>query len=225
MPTRYMWGDSVTVTRLSLGRYQLNFATQNMNSGNVQVTALTAGTEHCKVESWGAFKATVRCYMPDGTTLKDTQFTLRYTLGNQTANCGSPGIYGPGIHDTTYGSGGYVLWNGTIPAANMYSIFEADVSCSTGCGITSTPVTVSTLAPGQYFIRYPDFTLSNSVLTWQLPLVTAQGPTSVYCKLSAYWKLTLLGTELKVDCWSGNGASKTNANFSNLLFTQTFGSC
>lgn len=229
LSTQYMWGDSITVTRLAQGRYDLNFATQNMNAGNVEVTAYGTGTQHCKVESWGSFKATVRCYTETG-ALSDTQFTLRYTLGTLTPDCGSPGIFGPGIFDTivpggtdTGGSGGYVLWNGSIPSANNYSILEGIVTgtiCTTGCGITSTPVTITYISTGKYLVKYPDIIAAHTQLDWQLPIVTGYGADAKYCKFLDYWKTTSTGTEATVNCWTGTGGALTDANFSTILYSR-----
>jgi hypothetical protein len=73
------FGFSATgqIRRLSTGRYEVDF-NQSADRGTLHVTAVGAGNERCKVESFGTGqKALVRCTTPGGSPV-DAMYTFHH---------------------------------------------------------------------------------------------------------------------------------------------------
>ncbi len=75
-------GGAVTATRSGTGVYAITFAGLGGNGvagGNVQVTSYGAGSEHCKVASWGSssanFAVNIRCFNAAGAAV-DSRYSV-----------------------------------------------------------------------------------------------------------------------------------------------------
>lgn len=74
----HSYGATNTVTRIGTGIWRVDFGSGFTRLGGiVHVTAVGWGVEFCKVRSWGADQAEVRCYTSYGTPV-DTDWSLRY---------------------------------------------------------------------------------------------------------------------------------------------------
>jgi len=74
-------GGDVTVERSGVGLYTVTFGgfgPIGLDGGNVIATAQGAGSEHCKIDEWGADAAYVRCLDTNGAAA-DARFTVLYT--------------------------------------------------------------------------------------------------------------------------------------------------
>ncbi len=74
-------GPPPTSSRSSAGNYIITFPglTGGASGGHVQVTAYGGGNAQCKVESWGAPSAAVRCFNVTGVAV-DSMFTIMFLL-------------------------------------------------------------------------------------------------------------------------------------------------
>jgi hypothetical protein len=64
----------ITITRLDVGKYTLSVPSQDLSSGDVQVTAYGGSGEFCRVAKWNAADGiVVQCFSKDGSP-SDTKF-------------------------------------------------------------------------------------------------------------------------------------------------------
>ncbi len=67
-----------TITRSEVGVYKIQFPSQSLERGNVQVTAYGTGSEFCKVAHWTVSDGVVvRCFDNSGAPV-DTRFDVSF---------------------------------------------------------------------------------------------------------------------------------------------------
>jgi hypothetical protein len=229
LDTTYMWGDSFSVTHESTGVYKLNLAAQNMDAGNVQVTAAwTSDATYCKVDRWLTINtfnyARVRCFDGGGAPA-DSRFSFRY---HKNVN----------IHDAPLVEGGFV-WQDTGYGFN---------GCSTGCcipGCRTPPDPRNFVIPGQscqdvnatvckaltnctvgaYTVHYPR--LGDSLSPRRgIPAVTAYGANSDYCKITSWTIPSSSSSDVLVGvaCYDASG-NLTETRFSTFFWSGATTQC
>jgi hypothetical protein len=79
LPYQYNnYGAINTICRIGFGDYKVNFPNQNLNYGDVQVTAYGSGQEYCKVKYWNPSDGVrVQCYNAAGAPA-DTFYTVTF---------------------------------------------------------------------------------------------------------------------------------------------------
>lgn len=163
-------GNPNRVVRTGRGRYVAYFPGQSPapRGGTVQVTAIGATANHCKVEQWSAspfwvgdVEATVRCFNTVG-ELADTPFSLYYATelasgarsgGHAWANSSTSSSYAP------------------------QSTYEA--TFLSGAGELSSPTHAYRSQTGRYQVRFPALGEDGATA-----MVSAYGTSSDYCKIS-----------------------------------------
>ncbi|NMO20914.1 trypsin-like serine protease [Pyxidicoccus fallax] len=182
-PSRYYSynsrGGTNTVTRIGVGAYQANLPGFTLIGGNVQVTAYSYGSQHCKVASWGTNVVDVRCFDTAGNPA-DTYWTLRYT----------------DHHVATNGQRGAYAWlsDSTSATSTPNSWYQWNA--------LGTPLTASRWGTGSYTIHIPIIESYDKTSA----MVTAYGYTNTACEVSSWYSGSAGGTDVNVLCRNATGA-------------------
>jgi hypothetical protein len=151
-------GGGVEVARTGIGRYTVQFDLFDgfVDGGNVQITAVGASGEYCKVASWTPDSVDVRCFAASGLAA-DARFTALYLKATSTP------------------SPAYAWAN--QPSAASYTP-SAFYSHNPRGGITATRS-----GPGVYQMTWTGYAL---VSGGGHPQVTAYGGTNERCQIAAW---------------------------------------
>jgi subtilisin family serine protease len=187
-------GQMNTIQRTAVGRYTVNFPGFTVNTGNVQVTAVTSSStdaSYCKVVSSATTSASVACNSAAGTAV-DTNFQLAYTANASitTVDRDTPALVRRGAYvranptTSTYvtQTGPYV-WNGgggTIQARR------------TGTGV--------------YEVLIANMPSENATIA----MVTAVGTGTAHC-VATGWPAAGTSTWVVVKCGTPAGAAADSA--------------
>lgn len=223
----YMWGDSVTVSHDGMGAYTLTFATHTLADGNLQVTALGAGPDYCKLSAMGGGIARVRCFTIGGAAY-DTRFTLRYTRGSISSHIElheswqGDGAYfyveqpfGPPRCYTPVAAYNFSLWKDTWNACVFSDPNKVCHQCDPN------HLNCSVFIPGIYEITLPHLEVTGPPSpTGYLPFATAFGNGTEYCK-PAGWGETGSDGWATVYCWNATGTFKVDSSFTFLYLTNS----
>jgi len=164
-------GATNRIDRLGIGNYRVRLPNLGQSAGHVQVTAYGAGSERCKVGSWGPSGAEqqirVYCNRPAGSRV-DASFTLTYIRNNNILDA-SPICCSPDGYPSAY------AW-ANQPTATAYTPALAYQFAD----FLQQRVTISRLGVGSYVVRPPVPLGSGNVQ------VTAYGSNSAHCKVSSW---------------------------------------
>jgi hypothetical protein len=144
-------GGAITANRTGVGQYNVVFTGQNVNSGDVQVTAYNSSA-NCTSAGWGGSTLFVTCYAAGTSTPVDSLYTVLWTAdadqayawGNDpTAASYTPSSTysnnpsGGGITITRSGDGAYVVEFTDHTISGNGNVLVTSYSTDGYCGITS----------------------------------------------------------------------------------------
>ena len=187
-------GSTNTVTRLSLGRYEVDLPATAAPGGNAQVTAQGVASNHCKVESWSALSTTqrvfVRCYTAAG-ALVDSGFDVSYQNNEDLATGSKPAAY---------------LWADQMSAAS----YTPHLTYSWNSGGNNN--TITRTGVGAYNVTL------GGVASGGNAQVTAYGSDAKRCKAASI-SASRVSTVVAVRCF--NGAAAADSRFTLSYFKGT----
>lgn len=202
---------TVTASKTSAGNYEVLLGNlgSGVRGGTVQVTALGAGANHCKIVSWSnstptTLALTVRCFATNSDTATDTGFFF---------------LYDEQI-PTEYNRGAYAWANQATTASYPPDAFYTFMTGPTGSTSTSATASLTAGDTGHYKMVYHGL---NENVSWNAYLyVGAYGSGSEYCKIRNWTRAGTCQTNCDIEahtlCFDKAGNRK------NTRYVQTWGS-
>ncbi|MGK4001562.1 hypothetical protein WMF31_02980 [Sorangium sp. So ce1036] len=181
-------GASNTIARQGVGYYAVTLPGQTALGGTVEVTAYGAGSDHCKVSSWGQSGGDtvvrVRCFDSAGAP-SDGRFTLNFARSRQV----NGGL-----------SYSYAWANNPTAASYTPSLSYQEGYIAGDLGDVGIDITAARTSAGRYSVSLPGMSATGSNVQ-----VTAYGSGPEYCKVVG-WGGSETTANVNVACFDESGA-------------------